>query len=475
MKKTLLCASSLVLPALWSTSAGASGFSTARFGGEHGNPVTTNPTAIYYNPAGIAESTGYHIFVDGNLALRSSSYTHTPSPTDTPEPKGAEGANTDEATLFNVVAAPMLGATAKFGDLAVGAGFYVPFGGMSKWDTNDKFDGNNQLPGAVDGAQRWATIEGSLQSMYMTLAAAYQIPKTGLSLGVSGNLIRSQIRTIRARNADGSNSIANVDSERNPTDVVEGRSLVDVSGWQGSFGVGAMYQAMPDKLWLGLSYQARPNISGGMTLSGTLTNNLAGTPTPAEDIDVTQDLPDIIRLGARFKPSPELELRLFGDFTRWSSLERHCLGTKGKECKVAEDGATPKLADGSDDPNVGTLQNIPRDWQDAFGVRAGASYWLSPPIELFGGAGYDGSAVPDETLEPSLSDFNKISVAVGGRFAIGDHLHAALSYTQLIYLSRDTSGVSKAAGYKVPSRSPDAGGEYSQSIGVVNANVDVAF
>ena len=111
---------------VWTGSASAGGFATARFGGEHGNPMTSNATAVYYNPAGLAESEGIHLFLDGNLALRSVSYTHLQAPTDDVT---APQANTGEATLFNVAAAPMLGASARLGDLALGAGVYVPFGG----------------------------------------------------------------------------------------------------------------------------------------------------------------------------------------------------------------------------------------------------------------------------------------------------------------------------------------------------------
>ena len=48
---TTLCATLGVLSV--SSTASASGFATARFGGEHGHPTTDNPTALYYNPAGI--------------------------------------------------------------------------------------------------------------------------------------------------------------------------------------------------------------------------------------------------------------------------------------------------------------------------------------------------------------------------------------------------------------------------------------
>jgi len=438
---------------LWAEPALASGFSTARFGGEHGNPVTTNPTAIYYNPAGIAESQGIHVFLDGSMAFRSATWAHTPVPTDD---VSVPGANDGDATLFNVVAAPMIGASAKLGDLALGGGFYVPFGGSSSWSDNDAFENDPRLPGAVDGVQRWHSISGSIQSMYFTLAAAYDIKSIGLSLGLSGNLISTSVSTLRARTADGSNSIPG-----------EGRSLTEVSGLQGSIGVGAMYEAIPEKLWIGASYQAAPNFTGKVQLDGFLRNNLTGTPEPDIDVSLYQGLPDVIRLGARFAVRKDLELRLHADYTRWSLMDKQCLAAKDQPCEVNEDGSA---AEGS-----APILNLQRDWNDGFGVRGGLSYWPAEPTELFAGIGYDSNAIPDETLDPAITDFHDTSVALGGRFAIGERLHLAASYTHFFYIQRDTTGVSTVDEQQPPSRSPDAGGVYTQTIGVLNVNLDVNF
>src|SRR5688500_3277889 len=66
--------------------ASAAGFATARFGGEHGTVVTTNPTALYYNPAGLGFSEGFHLMADGSLALRSVTWLHRPAAGDPPDP-----------------------------------------------------------------------------------------------------------------------------------------------------------------------------------------------------------------------------------------------------------------------------------------------------------------------------------------------------------------------------------------------------
>ncbi len=76
--RTVVATSAGLASLLAAGTASATGFSTARFGGEHGHPMTNNPTALYYNPAGLAEDTPgeeakdfrLKIFVDGTLIAR---------------------------------------------------------------------------------------------------------------------------------------------------------------------------------------------------------------------------------------------------------------------------------------------------------------------------------------------------------------------------------------------------------------------
>jgi len=455
-----------------STGALASGFATARFGGEHGHPTTDNPTAIYYNPAGIAEDTpGFEkkfwrvkIFADANLALRWASWSHQTSQFDVPEPEGAQGANSGTGELFNAVTAPMAGATFQVENFAFGAAFFVPFGGQSVYDKNEQFTDNPNFAGPVDGVQRWHSIEGIIRSMYISVAAAYDILDR-VSIGASLNIVKSDVDTIRARTANGTNSI----------DLpAEGRSWIDVGGWHASFGVGVIGEVAPEKVWIGASYQARPGL-GQMELSGTLNNNF---PDPAvadtktvQNVKLIQELPDVFRMGVRARPVEKVELRVFGDVTTWGVFDSQCvIPESAEECLVDDNYAALPDA-GANAP----LLNIVRNWGTAFGVRAGGSYWVIPEVELFLGAGYDSNAIPDETLEVALTDFHDVSVAGGLRLAFGEIFAAALSYTHLFYVPRDTTGQSELPTYEPPSRTPDSGGEYTQTIGVINANVQVSF
>ena len=430
--------------------ARASGFSVARFSGEHGHPTTSNPTALYFNPAALTQADGLHLFLDLSLAVRRVSYVRQRAPSDAPDPPDAAGANVGRAVLQNPLFNPVLAASLKIGNLSLGAGFFTPFGGSVSWNLRPEF-ADSRYPGIVDGVTRFHSIEGEILSSQLSVGGALRIAGTGLSLGLSANVMRTWISDVRAWSSGG-NDVTH-----------EGRSLIDVSGYSFGFGVGGLYEVTPEVLWLGLSYQSRPNVSGGLRLQGSLENDIGGPS--GSNVDVLYDLPDIVRWGARYRPRANLELRAFGDYTLFSAFKNQCAVISGTACDLTADGGQVTGAQ--------VLQNVPRDFRDSVGVRLGLSVWPSASFEFFSGLGYESSAVPDSTMDPGLPDWAGASFALGSRIALGKRVRAALSYTHFVFVPRDVQG--RLAEYAPPSRSPDASGHYSQQVGVGNANLDLAF
>jgi len=472
--------------------ASASGLSTARFGGEHGHPTTENATALYYNPGAIALSKGTHIFVDGLIALRGVSYQRPDSAVNL-QPGGANapnhsldhfnGANNGTGNLFNVAGAPFLGVISDFGTEFIhgGAAVYVPFGGGAAWGKNEQYRDTGLSAGAVDGPQRWYAIDGSIRSFYMTGALAFNIKAAKLTIGVSGSAIFTSFDTIRARNGDGSDNIV---SGANPDDfaIKEGRSWLQASGWQGGFAVGATYQPVDNVLWIGASYTSQPNVTGGMTLNGTLTNLLATSPAPSPtDIELTQSFPDIVRLGFRVRPIPKLELRVFADYTRWSVLDKQCVmiaSNPDRKCDFegAETALTnPEGFGGNSEGTIGVTQHLPRFWKDAGGVRVGAGYWFIEDLEAYIGLGYDSSAIPVQTVDPALFDMDKFSVTVGALWQAHRRLAIGATVGQIIYMTLDTKGQNVHNKFQTPTRQASADGIYKQWLTIGNLYLDVSF
>ncbi len=468
----LVCA--LAIPSM----AWASGFSVARFGGEHGHPTTSNATAIYYNPAGLVLNKGTHIFLDGTLVLRSVTYERPASAISNPvDMEGAEAANAGEATLFNTAVLPFMGIASDFGTdwFAAGLALYAPFGGSATWDENDAYRDHPHFPGAVDGVQRWYSIEGTIRSLYLTAATAFHVEDANLSLGLSLSGIKSEINSIRARNAGGSDDL--VASAEDPS-LIEGRALLDAAGYQVGFGAGLIWQPLPDELWLGLSYTSKPNVSGGMELEGELTQILVTAKEPKVDnVKVSQDLPDIYRFGARMRPSEKYELRMFADYTRWSALEVQCVLLDGEGQECAYSGTEDAITNPGGVENAGTppTQALGRFWKDAFGVRLGGSYWFLPELETLVGVGYDSSSVPVEVMDPALFDMEKMTASLGARWKALDSLALGLTFTQVIYFEVDTEGKGINSQLGAGLAQPGNDGVYNQSVSLINFSTDISF
>jgi long-subunit fatty acid transport protein len=185
-------------------------------------------------------------------------------------------------------------------------------------------------------------------------------------------------------------------------------------------------------------------------------------------VTLTQALPDLWRLGARFRPRPTVELRLNADRTRWSVLDSQCVALEGHACAVTASGG-----DGTSDGS--TIQNVRRRWRDTTGVHGGASVWVAAPLELFAGAGYETGAVPDSTLDPGLFDADNVSVALGARLQIGRGVHLRLGYTHVGYAARDNAGKSELASADLPTRRADGGGRYTLWLGLIGAGLEAQF
>jgi long-chain fatty acid transport protein len=434
--------------------AGAAGFATAHFGGEHGSVVTTNPTALYYNPGSLGFSEGTHLFLDGQIALRGATWDHPAAPSDPPSPPNNLG-NSGHASLLNVFGAPSLSGTMKLGNLAFGAGFFIPFGGLEHWSKNDSYN-NPQYPSAVDGVQRWHIIDGQVTFIYLTAGAAYRLGP--LSIGVTGNIIPSTTTFRKAQD---------IGSTQLPNSAAEGRANLDVSGTLASFGAGIMLEAVPNRVWIGASYQAQPGL-GQHTLDGTLLISAPGASLPPANVSFTEALPDIFRAGVKWRVDENLELRLFADYTRWSVMQNQCLSAQGKPCLVYPSGA-----DASGTNQV--IANYRRNWNDTYNGHVGGSYWLKPEIELFAGAGFETAATPDATLEPGLGDADNVLIAAGARFLLTTSFYFAVSYTHLQFLNRDNTGRSALANAVGPTVQADGGGKYTQWVGVFDLNLEKQF
>lgn len=478
--RTSALASLVFLGALASPrEAEASGYLTARFGADHGAPAHPNTFAIYFNPAALGGTKGTTITGDVSVLLRYAQYTRTgnalsPSNDSYLADQNYIDANTGKATLTNLLALPFAGVNTDFGTKNLRGGFavYVPFGGLATWDRVRGVPGS---PGSTDGVQRWHNISGQILAVYNTFALAYKLGDSGFSVGASVSPVIHHVATVRARNGDGSDDTVNSAGR-----LVEGRSLIDATGINLAASAGVYYEPPGSDLRFGLAYLSQPGF-GETRMSGTLKTQLAdGQPSKA-DVDFLQEYPDVIRFGAAWRASQRLELRGDFEFVRWSVFERQCVVEKGADCAVAADG---RRLPG--DAGNRVQLNVPRNWDNAIGVRVGPGYWITDKLEGFGSIGMTTPAVPKETIDASTIDALRLYLTLGAKYEINKHWALAGSYNHIYFFNVNTNGandqnlaahpanVGDGGEYNV-SRSPSADGRYRSQIGFVNVNVAYTF
>lgn len=454
--------------------AEASGYLTARFGADHGTPAQPNAFAIYFNPAALGGTKGTTITGDVSLLLRFARYERTedalsPSDESLKQDPQYRAANMGTANLTNLLALPFVGVNTDFGTERLRGGFaaYVPFGGLATWDRREGLAG---MPGTKDGVQRWHNISGQILEIYNTAAFAVNLGG-GFSVGASGSLIIQNVGTVRARNTDTSDDVLSNGG------IKEGRSYIAATGLTGGASLG-VYYAPTDRLRFGLSYNSQPGF-GETRTSGTLRTQLGPGSESKSDIDLIQAFPDIVRFGAGWRASNQWEVRGDFEFVRWSAFEKQCVVARGTDCNVDKDGR--RQENGQD-----VQLNIPRNWDNAIGVRVGPAYYLNERTELFGSLGVTTPAVPKETIDSSTIDSTRLYFTAGARFELSKHFALGVSYNHIYFLPVDTKGANnqnipdhpfsspEGTQYNV-SRTPSADGKYSSQIGFVNANVAYTF
>jgi long-chain fatty acid transport protein len=450
--------------------AHAGGYLTARYGADYGSPAMTNTFAVYYNPAALGGVRGTTIQGDASILLRSASYNRvegalSPSNPSLLKDPNYVKSNTGSASLFNVAALPFLGVSTDFGGklggLRGGYAFYIPYGGSADWaKRTDDMALNGAVPGAIDGPQRWHNISGQILAIYNTVALAYELP-AGFSIGASFSPVIHSAKTVRARNLDGSD-----DTLKNNI-LVEGRSLIEVSGFNVGAGFGIHYDPFDDhRFKIGVSYTTQPGF-GDTTMSGTLNQQLGAAPGLPKDVDLTQAYPDIIRFGFSWQMAKQWELHSDFQYERWSVFKSQCLTSKGVKCNLDPTGKD--LTGGN------VILNVPANWHDSIGARLGTIFSATDNVAVFASTAFGTPAVGVETINAATIDAFRMYATLGARFQLGKHFSAAASYNHVFFLDVDTKGQSTLAKYPTPSASPSGDGVYKSTVGFFTLDAAYTF
>jgi len=273
----------LALMALGPVDAGAVGFRLPNQDPQaiaRGNAFVAtadNPSAVYYNPAGITQLEGHTL--QAGLYLVSGGYEYEP-------PAGVEvKAKSDFQPVpeFYYVCSP------KGSPLSFGLGVYAPYGLALDWGQNTPF---------------W-TIAEKGELLYLTInpVVAWRIHRT-LSVAIGP--------TINYSKADFQRGIEGI-----PGYVPDGQFKLKGDGWDYSFNAGLRWQPH-DKWAFGVSYRYLTTVD----YQGT-TETFPSPPYPGPiSAKASICFPQFVVAGVSFRPTPDWNLEFNIDWTDWDNVDQ---------------------------------------------------------------------------------------------------------------------------------------------------------
>jgi len=378
MKKrtvSLMCALLAPVTAFWTMTplaAKATGFSLpdqdafATGRGEAFVATADNPSAIYYNPAGLTQLTGntlraglYGLYLDPSYENPTTGQTY------------------ENEKNWHAVPQFYYAGRAEKVPVGYGIGIFAPFGLSSEWPQDTGF--------------RTVGTEASLKYFTINPAIAYEVlPGLSLGAGVTFNYAQADLRQGLVWPAQ-------------PFDEFR----FEGDGWDIGYNLGLLWK-VHEKVYVGVSFRSSTTVD--MKGETTAQNSVSFPPPPnpafLPPFAVTQDAradfstPLKTIFGISYRPTPAWNLEFNADYTDWSKLDT---------IVVRQASAIPGVLP----QNVPLVLNWEASWYYEFGV----TRYLDNGWTVSAGYILNENSVPDANYTPVVADLTRhfFSLGIGRR------------------------------------------------------------
>ncbi|MFZ0052497.1 MAG: outer membrane protein transport protein [Desulfobaccales bacterium] len=352
-----------------------------------------DPSAIYYNPAGLNQIQRPVLYTSGFLYYPIREF-HGGG-------LSSETGHQLSETLSAYFVFPVIPR------LAVGIGYFNPFGLSSKWPST--------WPG------RYLSTYSSLKTYTLNPVASVKL-LDNLSLAAGFDVMWSS-----------------VEINRNTPNVVHGHQFPDGesslsgdgNGWGYNFGV--LYEPVPG-VKLGAAYRSEITIKYFGALDLSEPPPLSGQVLPQIHGSAPLTFPPSLTWGIAYGCLKPFTFEFDTTWTGWSCYD--ALQVK-LDNPISVNGVSTSVI------------TTPKNWHDAFAFRFGVNYEIKEGIKLRAGYIYDLTPVPDDTFDPQVPDANRHIFTVGGdltykSFTLG------IAYNYILQESRDKSNAILFNGVPAP-------------------------
>ncbi len=394
MKKRLLCTAVAAMVAGTAGTSFAAGFKVAEQGAKATGMANAfaaqadDPSALAYNPAGIAFLKGAQIQVGGiNMLVPQTEFSGTTKLSGT--------TTVNEKANRDIFIAPTVYATTSLESLPLSLGLGInSFHPLAKrWDASSAF--------------RDSAYEISIKPINFQPTVAYRFDDLNLSMAAGADITYAQVSMQKMVYTQLPPAMGGSYAEL-------GTLGADATGTGYGFNLGLLWKPVTS-LSFGAAYRSQikldldgdANYLATTALGASPTLGLAKTVKTSASTEIT--LPDALTLAVAYKPTEKLTLEFDAERTGWSSFDK-------LELKFSSG-----LAAFNNKPDA-------KNWKDVWAYRFGTNYAASKNLDLRAGYSFDRNPVPDSTLGAELPDSDRHS------FSLGTGIHNDLGSLDLGYM-----------------------------------------
>jgi long-chain fatty acid transport protein len=388
-------------------------FATAR--GEAFVATADNASAIYYNPAGIAQLTNNNVRGGLNSVYYEPTYQR---------PNG--GQTYYSSANFAYLPQLFYTYTASGAPLSLGLGVYAPFGGNMSWPQNTGF--------------RSVAISGNLNYITINPVMAVKLTPT-LSIGGGAMVNYGDISMFQ-----GLRPLA-------PRGVNYFNFRGD--GWSAGYNVGILWQPQ-EKISFGATFRS----SATMKFQGNTDFQLnpGAYNSPAQrNASASFTFPLTTVLGVSYRPTPKWNLEFDANYTGWQSFDT---------VTIKQSPPPVSRPFTSDIP-------VYLDWQASWMYEFGVTRYFDNGWHVSGGYVFNANSVPDTYYTPLAADLNRNFFSLGTGFT-GKRFSFDLAYQLGFAFKREVSG-STASSKPGHLSGENADGTYGFSSSAIIATVGMNF
>ncbi|MFH1197679.1 MAG: outer membrane protein transport protein [bacterium] len=339
--------------------------------------LANDPSALFFNPAGITQLKGTH-FMGGVTLITPFSTFRGPAPEITEYKL--------QKQLFTPINFYYTQQITE--DIYAGLGVNNPYGLGTKWDE--------------DWVGRYIALDTEIRTFFFTPAIGYKF-NDQLSVSIGGVFAFGDVRIEK---------FAQV-----PIFDAEGRVKLEGDGTGFGFTAGVLYKPL-DILSLGLSFRSQTTMKfEGDAVSEGPSQILANLPSGNISAELTT--PMNLTFGVAAYPMCGLTVTADFQYIGWSSY----------------DSLSVEFA--SYPTSAGSTTSAAREYENTFIARLGAEYKVTECLDIRGGLFYDNNPVKDELVEPTLPDADRLGLNIGLGYKLTENLSIDLAYLFLRFTERE--------------------------------------